>query len=533
MERTPLEHLLLKIHEVGAVKFGQFKLKSGVITPIYIDIRSIVSFPEILNLLCDLMWETLSTRCEGVLERTDFLAGVPYTALPIASVLAVTREFPMLIVRKERKAYGTGREVEGVFRDGQTCLLIEDVCVSGASILEARSRVQAEGLVVKNAIVFIDRDQGGIQHLQNHGVTLFKVTCMVDLVHTLHKFGRIDNETRQSVVDFVAANQQAPEIPTSVIPSDPNSNASDNNNNASSSANIDDPIAKYATLTFSARAGLSKSAFSRHLFHLMDAKKTNLCVAADVTSSAHLLRLADELGPEICMLKTQVDLLEDWDPSLPEKLSQLAKKHNFVLFEDRRFTHLGVTVKQQYSKGLYKIGSWAHLTDTHLIAGASSVAALSEACLEQVSSHPDAGPRGLLLLIQTKAIGADLAPTESKAIAEALTHAHAQTISGYICQERFSTDSGVLYCTPGVYLTAAETSSGAEKSSTSPSPSLASADSSSTKQYRTPEEAIIRSRCDVIIVGRSIVQSDDPVAIAREYRNRAWEAHFKKVSTQC
>lgn len=505
MEPTALETLLLKIHDVGAVKFGQYKLKTGLLSPIYIDIRSIVSFPEILNLLCELMWEKISTHEGDILSKTDFLAGVPYTALPIASVMAVTHDKPMLIVRKERKAYGTGREVEGVFSNGQTCLVIEDVVTSGASILETRVRIQNEGLVVNTAIVFIDRDQGGSEHLEKQGVTLLKVTCMTQLVDVLHKFGRIDSTVRQAVLDFVAANKQAPET---AVASAPSAEAIA----AQAKADQEDPIAKFATLTFSARAGLAKSAFARHLFQLMDSKKTNLCVAADVTTSAELLRLADELGPEICMLKTHIDILEDFDASVSAKLSELAAKHNFVLFEDRKFADIGNTVKLQYSRGIYKIGSWAHLTNSHLVAGAAAVAALSEACQEQTAAHPESGPRGLLLLAQMSSAGTQLAGTESKAIAESLTHSHSQTVSGYICQERFSTESGVLYCTPGVHIAESGDSHG--------------------QQYRTPEEAVIKSRCDVAIVGRGIIKATSPAEAARTYRTRAWDAHIQKVSKQ-
>ena len=505
MEPTRLESLLLKIHDVGAVKFGQYKLKTGLLSPIYIDIRSIVSFPEILNMLCDQMWERISTHPSNLLSRTDFLAGVPYTALPIASVLAVNHDLPMLIVRKERKAYGTGREVEGVYKAGQTCLVIEDVVTSGASILETRTRIEHEGLVVNTAIVFIDRDQGGIEHLMKQGVTMLKVTSMTELVDTLHKFGRIDAATRQAVLDFVAENKQDPTFNAT-----PSASTASNPSATASSAAEEDPISKFSSLTFSARAGLAKSAFAKHMFHLMDSKKTNLCVAADVTTKAELLALAETLGPEICMLKTHIDIIEDFDADLVTQLSAIAEKHNFVLFEDRKFADIGNTVKLQYSKGIYKIGSWAHLTNTHIVAGPASVGALHDACLEQAAAHPESGPRGLLLLSQMSTSDTLLSGTATKAITETLTHSYNATVSGYICQERLFPESGVLYCTPGVHIAESGDTMG--------------------QQYRTPEEAIIQSRCDIVIVGRGILKAVQPVEAARLYRRRAWDAHINKVS---
>ena len=496
-----MESLLLKIHEVGAVKFGQYKLKTGLLSPIYIDIRSIVSYPELLNLLCDLMWEKISTHEDKLLEKTDFLAGVPYTALPIASVMAVTHDLPMLIVRKERKAYGTGKEVEGVYRAGQTCLVIEDVVTSGASILETRERIQHEGLVVNTAIVFIDRDQGGSDHLAKSGVTLLKVTCMTELVDILHKFGRITAEVRASVLTFVAENKQAP------VPA-----AATQTTAVAAGAPAEDEISKYSTLTFSARAGLAKSAFAAHLFQLMDRKKTNLCVAVDVKKKAELIELADKLGPEICMLKTHIDIVEDFDAELVATLSALAQKHDFVLFEDRKFADIGNTVKEQYTGGIYKIASWAHLTNSHIVAGPASVGALAEAALAQSASHPESGPRGLLLLAQMSTADAILSSQQSTAVVETITHSYATAVSGYICQNRFSTESGVLYCTPGVHIAESGDTLG--------------------QSYRTPEEAITKSRCDVVIVGRGITGAVNPAETAKLYRQRAWDAHIIKVSRQ-
>jgi uridine monophosphate synthetase len=84
-EEAQLKHLVLRINEIGAVKFGQFKLKTGVISPIYFDLRVLVSFPDILSLAVDIIWHRLQKSSRSA----DFVCGVPYTALPIASVLSV------------------------------------------------------------------------------------------------------------------------------------------------------------------------------------------------------------------------------------------------------------------------------------------------------------------------------------------------------------------------------------------------------------------------------------------------------------
>eukprot|EP00906_Rhabdomonas_costata_P034869 RCo049039 len=149
------EELVVRLFEINAVKFGQFKLKSGLISPIYLDLRVIVSFPDVLSLVAELVWE----KAKGL--PVELLCGVPYTALPIATVVAVTHRLPMVMRRKEKKDYGTAVSVEGSFRAGQTVLVVEDVITSGASILETNTDLTAAGLRPTHCVVVVDREQGG------------------------------------------------------------------------------------------------------------------------------------------------------------------------------------------------------------------------------------------------------------------------------------------------------------------------------------------------------------------------------------
>src|SRR3989338_5163295 len=128
---------------------------------------------------------------------------------------------------------------------------------------------------------------------------------------------------------------------------------------------------------------------AKKLLALIGEKETNLSIAADLTDWHELVRLIEAVGSEICLLKTHIDIIAGLPPDFAETLEELKQKHNFLIFEDRKFADIGNTVKYQYSGGIYRIADWADIVNCHIIQGPGIIEGLREVGLPK--------GRGLLL----------------------------------------------------------------------------------------------------------------------------------------
>lgn len=238
------------------------------------------------------------------------------------------------------------------------------------------------------------------------------------------------------------------------------------------------------------------SSLTSRLFRIMHEKKSNLCVALDMTSSDQVISTADQIGPYVCMIKLHVDIIRDFSfENLVIPLKELAKKHNFLIFEDRKFSDIGNTVKLQLSQGLSRLNEWVDVVTTHVLAGSGAVEGLIEASTERQV--------GCILVAQMSSKG-NLLNQSFVHKAYLMAKQCPEFVLGFVCQNRLTSDPRFIHFMPGV--------------------SIGSKGDSLGQSYSTPDDAVKRG-ADVIIVGRGVTTASDVAAEAQKFQEICFTAY--------
>ncbi len=183
--------------ESGCVKFGSFKLKSGLISPIYLDLRLLISHPAALRRAAKMYADVLKDL------SFDRLAGLPYAALPIGTAVALEMDRPLIYPRREVKEYGTQAAIEGAYSAGETVAIIDDLATTGGTKIEAVEKLTAAGLMVRDIVVLVDRESGARETLMQAGFRLHAVATIRQLLPHWRRTGVLSAEQEQAVLEFL------------------------------------------------------------------------------------------------------------------------------------------------------------------------------------------------------------------------------------------------------------------------------------------------------------------------------------------
>ncbi|KAK4470951.1 hypothetical protein MN116_006457 [Schistosoma mekongi] len=454
--------IALTFYDMGVVKFGKFQLKSGIISPIYVDLRILISSPKFMDEIAQSLISLLPT--EGI----DLICGVPYSALPIATCISVRMNIPMVMCRKEAKSYGTKQMIEGIWENEQNCAIIEDVVTSGSSVSSVAQLLRQSGISTEHAVIIIDREQGGPNYLRNQNMKVTSLFTLTELLNILHQENRITKEQFNESITFI-----------------------------------------HGSLTFEIPSELKFTCSQLHRLHqIIKSKQSRLCVAIDISDPIELLQITNEIGSEICALKLHLDILQpNTNPDMIiQGLRELSMKHGFLIVEDRKLADIGQTVYKQLLYGVYRIAEWCDIITVHCLPGSSLFDAfrkVNQKLLENEKHHHH--EISALVVVEMSCQGA-LTTDAYKDHCTNLIKTNSDIIAGFVAQHPIiglnSFSSTTTYWVPGIKLINSSDDLG--------------------QNYNTPEQVNKRfaptSSSVVMIVGRGITESKNIHEEAMKYR---------------
>jgi uridine monophosphate synthetase len=195
--------LILELHEIGVLRFDTDKINCPLASPYYIDLRHIMSYPQIFKKVIYM----LQTKTSNL--NYDLICGVPYAALAMASNVAFCTNTPLIMRRSHIKNYGTGRKIEGHFQAKQRCLVFEDVVTTASSLIETVKDLEEAQLQVSDCIVLFDREQGGVEWMRNQGYQVHTLFTITDFMNILSEEGKIDPKLATEILSWTQQNQVA------------------------------------------------------------------------------------------------------------------------------------------------------------------------------------------------------------------------------------------------------------------------------------------------------------------------------------
>ena len=307
-----LDKLIIELFNKKCIRFGKFKLKDGSESKIHIDLRNVISYPYILNIIIKEVNKKLS-----VLE-CDRIIGIPYGGIVLSSCLCSTYKVPMILVRKEQKQYGLKKHIEGEYKENDKCIIIGDTITNGSSTIEFINKVKRYKLVIKDLIVICDRRIGKYNF---EGITIHSLFTIHDIITVLYNNFLINVTVYNNILSDITKISYA-----------------------KYTANYSNPV-------------LIK------ILKNVEKKKNNYCFELKYNTFKEIENFIAFYKDYICIIKLYSDLVVDFNK---DKLIEYAQKYNFVIIESKLFNYSEDIFLNEYTQ--HKMYEWCdmiELSDLH------------------------------------------------------------------------------------------------------------------------------------------------------------------------
>lgn len=297
-----MDNLVIDLYNKNCIKFGKFTLKNGTTSPIYIDLKNIITYPYLVNIIANFFINEIKSL------ETDYICGVPYGGIPIASLISNKNNIPMLMVRKEVKTYGLKKSIEGEYEKGKSCILIEDTITTGGSIQKFVNLLSYEGLLVNHVFVICDRRDSSVVPPLGYKIhSLFDITFVFK---TLKNNGYINfTDTNMSYLKSFIYNKYA---------------------------NFMDLNSKKKSLK-------SRDKTCSALISIILKKQTNICFSIGIQEEIEigdLVKAIGKIGKHICILKINSDNIKGIKNNAGYKkaLLKMSNEMEFMIYDDQKIT---------------------------------------------------------------------------------------------------------------------------------------------------------------------------------------------------
>lgn len=301
--------VIQELFKHNCIKTGEFTLKNGDISPIYINLKNVISNPHILNLISVLLFEKLS-----ILDYNRII-GAPYGGFIYSNALSVKYNIPSLFMRKEKKNYGVKKIIEGEYNQGDQCVFIEDTMTTGCSVLECINKIKH--LIHINSILLVcDRRINKTPQLNNYKI--YSLFTIYDIIETLYITSKIDNTFYYKLQSYFKIHKKKKETT--------------------------DLLDYYSIKNI--------------IIKKINTKNTNMCLDIDLKNINDIFKIIELYGNDILILKIYSDIIEDINDNTIEDFLKLKDKYNILIMDGKQFNKNESVFFQEFTKSNKKLFKW-------------------------------------------------------------------------------------------------------------------------------------------------------------------------------